>query len=337
MQDGQRPAEVALSASQQIIDTVLDRSLVLGFSKLGYLVRRRWWSVDDPERMALRGRAVVVTGANSGLGMAAAAGCAKLGARVYMLVRDLDRGRHAAEAIRVDVPEAELTVLACDVSDSESIRRCVASIRLQVDRIHGLVHNAGVLPATRSEAPDGHELTLSTHVLGPLLLTGLLRAELVAAGDARVALVSSGGMLATGVEAADPEYRRGSYRGATAYARTKRLQVAFAPILARRLEPDGVAVYAMHPGWADTPGLSQSLPGFHRMMAPLLRTPDQAADTVVWLMATRPAPPSGSFWHDRRRRPTHMLPFQSDDPVKVRAVWDYCRATLEVGGHDRVW
>jgi NAD(P)-dependent dehydrogenase (short-subunit alcohol dehydrogenase family) len=324
-----------VSRTIDVLDTILDRSVVLGYSRLGYALRQRWWNPDDPAPGALADRSVVITGANSGLGRAAAARCADLGARVLMLVRDLDRGHRAAEHIRADLPLADLVVLRCDVSDPESIRECVDGLRGRTDRIDGLIHNAGVLPATRSESATGHELTLATHVLGPLLLTGLLREHLAGSGDARVVLMSSGGMLTAGVPD-DPEYRRGHYRGARAYARTKRLQVAFTPSLARCLLKDGIAVYAMHPGWANTPGVASSLPAFHQAMAPILRTPEQAADTAAWLVATQPRPSTGTYWHDRRQRPMHLLPFVDDDPAKVRSAWEYCLESIEAEGRDRV-
>ena len=89
-----------------------------------------------------------------------------------------------------------------------------------------LVHNAGVMPPERQETADGHEVALATHVLGPLLLTELLRPVLRGRERSRVVLVSSGGMYAQKLPAHDPEYLNGSYSGTTAYARTKRMQVA---------------------------------------------------------------------------------------------------------------
>jgi len=79
------------------------------------------------------------------------------------------------------------------------------------------------------------------------------------------------------------------YRGVTAYARAKRAQVALSREWARRLAGTGITFHAMHPGWVDTPGIAAALPGFHRVMWPLLRTPGEGADTIVWLAAADPA------------------------------------------------
>ena len=119
----------------------------------------------------------------------------------------------------------------------------------------------------------------------------------------------------------DLEYRTGRYRGSAAYARTKRIQVALLPVLEQRWRSDRIAVHAMHPGWADTPGVASSLPGFHRVMRPTLRDAAQGADTAVWLAAAMPPPPSGELWHDRRTRSRHRLPWTRHGEAEVRGVW----------------
>jgi NAD(P)-dependent dehydrogenase (short-subunit alcohol dehydrogenase family) len=113
------------------------------------------------------------------------------------------------------------------------------------------------------------------------------------------------------------------YRGVTAYARAKRAQVALSREWARRLAGTGVAFHAMHPGWVDTPGIAAALPGFHRVMLPLLRTPGEGADTVVWLATAGPARlGSGRFWHDRRPRAEYRLPWTHEAPGAARLLWD---------------
>jgi NAD(P)-dependent dehydrogenase (short-subunit alcohol dehydrogenase family) len=286
------------------LDTLLDRAVVPGYSKLGYLVRRRSWPDDDPRPGALAGKRAVVTGASSGLGQETALGLARLGAAVHLLVRDESRGRAAADGIAEEVPGAELHVEVCDVSDLADVRRAADDLAARVRRLDVLVHNAGAMPAERTETPDGHELTVALHVLGPVAMTERLR-PVLAGHDARVVLVSSGGMYTQRLPVQDPDYRRGDYKGAVAYARSKRMQVALTPLMQRRWRADGIAVHAMHPGWADTPGVASSLPVFRAVTGPLLRDAQAGADTVVWLSATQPAPHGGRFWHDRAERGTH--------------------------------
>ena len=306
----------AHNAIRSLLDTALDRTIVPGYTRVGYQLRQSGWS-DDPQPDALNGRTALVTGANRGIGKAIAAGLARLGATVLLAVRDRESGEGAREEIDGDV-----RVEVCDVSDLDGVRAFAEDLTSRIPRLDVLVHNAGVLPAARTETLDGHEVTLATHVLGPVLLTELLLPILRDSSDPRVILMSSGGMYTQPLPVGDPEYRTGRYRGATAYARTKRMQVAFTPILARRWA--GVGVYSMHPGWADTPGVASALPGFRALTGPLLRTPEEGADTAVWLAATRPAPPTGLFWHDRRVRPQHyLLSTRNSDDARER-LWRYC-------------
>jgi len=313
----------------RVLDVVLDRTVVPGYSKIGYLLRRRSWRADDPAPGSMRGKRVVVTGASSGLGLATATGLARLGAEVHLVVRNLDKGRDAVADLRDEVPGAAALLHRCDLSDLDDVRALADELG-GTGPIDVLVHNAGTMLPTREETPDGHELALATHVLAPVLLTELLRPALAAAGASRVVVVSSGGMYAQKLPADDPEFRRGKYGGTSAYARTKRMQVALTPLLQERWAGDGIAVHVMHPGWADTPGVVTSLPGFHKVMGPLLRNAEQGADTVVWLAATEPAPPGGRFWHDRATRPEHYLPSTRESAADRTQLLDYVLDALSL-------
>jgi len=266
----------------------------------------------------------VVTGASGGLGAAAATGIAALGATVHLVGRKADRLADAAREIRGGVPAADLREEVCDVSDLDDVRRYAQRLTSDLGALHAIVHDAGVMPKERTESAQGHELTLATHVLGPLLLTELLRPLMEAADDGRVVWVSSGGMYTAPLTSAlvdDLQYRDGDYDGVRAYARTKRLQVVVAELLAER-HPH-LASHAMHPGWAETPGITDSLPGFAKVVAPVLRTAEQGADTMVWLVGT-PTSVTGpdGFWCDRRRRSPHYLPWTTEDPALRRRAWD---------------
>ncbi|MDZ7883345.1 MAG: SDR family NAD(P)-dependent oxidoreductase [Mycobacterium sp.] len=305
-----------------VLDGVLDRTVVPGYTRLGLAVRERFWSPLDPD--ALAGSTILVTGANSGIGKAIAAGVAGLGGTVLLTVRDRARGESARKDIFDDTPGADVQIERCDVSDLAGVRDFAADLVARVPRLDAVIHNAGVMPPERSRTDEGHELSLATHVLGPLLLTELLLPVLAESPDPRVVLMSSGGMYTQRLPADDIEYTSGHYRGAVAYARSKRIQVALTPLLANRWAAQSVMVAAMHPGWADTPGVATSLPAFRKLTGPVLRTAEQAADTAVWLTATSPTPPSGRFWHDRAVRPTHYLPSTRYSDAELQRVWTYC-------------
>ena len=200
-------------ALSRALDTVLDRAVVPGYTRIGYRLRRAAWEDGDPAPDALRDKVGVVTGAGSGLGKAAATSLARLGASVHVVVRDLAKGRDAVSEIRGEVPGAEVELHGCDVSDLSSVRAFAAALRKSVERVDVLVHNAGTMPPERTETSDGHEVAYATHVLGPVLLTELLRPVLAAAGTSRVVVVSSGGMYAQRIPVQDPEFTEGEYAG----------------------------------------------------------------------------------------------------------------------------
>ena len=147
-----------------------------------------------------------------------------------------------------------------------------------------------------------------------------------AAGPGRVLTMSSGGMYTQRFAAAELEMNPANYDGTIAYARAKRAQVMLTHEWAQRVPASDVVFHSMHPGWADTPGVESSLPGFYRVMRPLLRSPEQGADTAVWLASAPEAlEVNGAFWHDRRRRSEHRVPWTRSDE-SAAAVWDLCMA-----------
>jgi NAD(P)-dependent dehydrogenase (short-subunit alcohol dehydrogenase family) len=322
------PSHTPSHTLSRAVDTVLDRSVVLGYSTIGLGVRRHLASwPGDPAPGALTGRQVLVTGASSGLGTATAEGLARLGAEVHLVVRDLDKGARVEGELREAVPEASFRLWRCDVGDLDDVRRFAGEAAASGLTFAGIVHNAGVMPPERTESAQGHELTMSLHVLGPVLMTERLRPAL--ADGARVVLVTSGGMYAQALRDDDPDYVDGEYSPTTAYARSKRAQVELVPLLEGAW--GGLHVYATHPGWADTPGVQESLPTFRRLTRPFLRDAEGGADTTVWLCAVQPPPPGAGVWHDRRARPTSLLPGTRPTDEQRERIWAWVRRETGLG------
>ena len=157
----------------------MDRSLVLGYTTIGLAVRRALpgWPADPLPR-SLEGRHVLVTGASSGLGAATVEGLADLGAAVHMLVRDEAKGAGVADRIRATHPGAELRLWRCDVADLDDVRRFATGFAAEVPDLHAVVHNAGVMPPERTESPQGLELSMAVHLVGPVVMTEALRGPL---------------------------------------------------------------------------------------------------------------------------------------------------------------
>lgn len=312
------------------IDTVMDRSLVLGYTRIGLRVRRALpgWPAD-PLAGSLAGRHVLVTGASSGLGIATAEGLAELGATVHLVVRDETKGERVRAEIAGRLPGAKLQVRRCDVGDLDDVRRFAGEIVSELPSVAAVIHNAGVMAPKRTESAQGHELGMAVHLLGPVVMT---QALLPVLDDARVVLVSSGGLYSQELRADDPEYRKGDYSPTASYARSKRMQVEMLPLLADRWSLAGITTSAMHPGWADTPGVRESLPRFRAMTSRILRDDVEGADTSIWLAAAEPTPPSGLFWHDRRPRPINILPTTRASEEARAQAWAWLREATGVSG-----
>ena len=316
------------------VDAALEACVVPGFSRIGLAVRSRllpeYTAGDVP---AVDGRTVVITGATSGIGYAAAVALARRGAAIHFLARDRSRAERARDAIAAASGSTAISYGLADLEDLDAVRAFARDFRATRDRLDVLIHNAGAIhPQFRTDAA-GTELTILGQVVAPFLLTSLLMPALLAAAPSRVITVSSGGMYTQRLDPATLQLPASRYQGVTAYARAKRAQVALSGEWARRLAGTGVAFHAMHPGWVDTPGVAAALPGFYRVTRPVLLSPSQGADTIAWL-ATAPAAllGSGRFWHDRRPRPEYVLPWtRAKDPGTAGRLWDHLATVTATG------
>ena len=243
-----------------LVDRALEASVVGSFSRIGF-VSRRALGLIGPLDERLDGRACWVTGGSSGLGLTTAIGLARLGAQVRLVVRDEQRGASAAARIREQTGAPDVRVEVCDLSSLASVRGLASRILERDDPVHVLVHNAGVLVHQRQETRDGIELTFATNVLGPYLLTTLLLDRLRGSAPARVLFVTSGGMYTQRLAVDDLQSREGPFDGPAVYSRSKRAEMALCLEWADLLRGSGVVVHAMHPGWADSPGIRDGAAG----------------------------------------------------------------------------
>lgn len=307
------------------VDRALEASVVGSFTRIGAAVRRRLFKWEPLSAHPMNGKVSVVTGATSGLGLVAATELARLGSRVVLLVRDTERGRAVAGEIAESTGTDELTIVGADMGDLDSVRGAADVLRALAG-IDVLVHNAGALSRTRQVSPQGIEQTVAAQLIGPFLLTHLLGARLSSA-PSRVIFVTSGGMYTQPLHVDSLEMSPDAYDGVTAYARVKRAQVSLVERWAPQLHHRAITMTAMHPGWADTPGIRASLPTFHRLVGPMLRAPSQGADTIVWLASAPGAgAPPGWLWLDRMQRSPHRLrrTRRSDTAAERARLWTFC-------------
>lgn len=317
---------------RSLVDDALEVTVVGSFSRIGPAVRRRLFGWQPPKSGGLTGRTILVTGPTSGLGRAATGELAGLGARVILVGRSQERLRRLSAELVALHGEDRFPVVVADMGSLTSVRAAVARILESETRLDVVVDNAGAIFAERVEGPDGMEATMALMVVGPFALVAGLLPILRATPGSRVIAVTSGGMYTQPLPLDDLQYRVGTYVGARAYARAKRAQVALMREWAIRLRGDGVAFAAMHPGWADTPGLADTLPGFYRVMRRLLRTPAAGAETITWL-ASHPDPAgiSGGLYLDRRRRPFDRFPATRLSKLDRRRLWGLVAELAGVG------
>jgi dehydrogenase/reductase SDR family protein 12 len=318
----------------RLADELLEASVLGSFSRLGIELRARLLPEFAAARpLDLTGRRVVITGATSGIGLAAATELAGRGAAVHFLARSRPRAERARSQIAAATGRTAVSFGLGDLEDLDSVRRFAEEYTAAHSRLDVLIHNAGAMNPEYRAGAAGLELTVASQVLAPFALTRLLLPALraprpAAAAPARVITVSSGGMYTQRLDPAALLEPPARYRGARAYAQAKRAQVALSAEWARRVPAAEVAFHALHPGWVATPGIAAALPRFDHLMRPLLRTPEQGADTIAWLAGADPAAlGSGAFWHDRRRRPTRRLPGTRDaTPDAATWLWDWLAA-----------
>lgn len=315
------------------VDTVLEVPIVSSFSRIGYDIRRRTDDWSDLASYDLTGRVVALTGGTSGIGLAAARRFAAAGATLVITGRRAEKNEVVVRELTETSGNSQVSHVAADMGDLDQVRALADELRTAHGRLDVLVHNAGALSAERRESAAGIEATVASQVVGPFLLTSLLLDRLRDTGDARVITMSSGGMYTAGLTVSKLEMNGDDYNGTEQYARAKRAQVTLNELWAERHPSTAIRFHAMHPGWAATPGVDDALPGFAKVMGPILRTPDQGADTLVWLAADDEAlESSGAFWLDRRLRSIHKLPAtrRTDTTERREALWAWVAAAAGV-------
>lgn len=274
----------------------------------------------------MRGKTVIVTGANSGFGFETALALAGLGAHVVMACRDRGRGEQAREQIVEAQPDASLELLLVDLGDHGSITEFVSTFLSKHERLDVLINNAGVYLPDRERSPDGVELVFATNVLAYHALIRELEPVLRASAPARV--INVGSDFAGDLDLDDLQFETRRYDGRRAYRQSKACDRMLTREWARRFEGSGVTVNAMAPGLVIT-GLyrhtGSALKMFMRLLARMFgRSVEEGADTMIWLAsADEPAGRTGEFFDHREAKPC-----QFEDAAAERRLFEYCESLL---------
>src|SRR5215203_20744 len=238
----------------------------------------KWTTADIPDQT---GRTAVITGANTGLGYETAAALAAKGAHVVLAVRNLDKGKAAADLITRATPGASVGLQELDLTSLESVRAAADQLQANYDEIDLLINNAGVMMTPKSTTKDGFELQFGTNHLGHFAFTGLLFDHILAAPGSRVVTVSSVGhrFARNGIRFDDLQWEK-DYGRVAAYGQAKLANLMFTYELQRRLQGTRTVAAAAHPGGSRTE-LSRNLPTAVRVvegvLQPLFQGPEMGA------------------------------------------------------------
>jgi NAD(P)-dependent dehydrogenase (short-subunit alcohol dehydrogenase family) len=254
-----------------------------------------WTTGDIPSQ---RGKRIIVTGANRGLGWHAALELARAGARVTLTARRQVEAEVAAARIRAQAPDAVLDTAILDLTDIGSVRAMAAAQLADPQPIDTLVNNAGVMALPRREVSiDGFERQFATNVLGPFLLTGLLLPAILRAPGPRVVTVSSMAHTMGGPTPLEDLNSERDYRPTRAYAKTKLANILFTRELQRRADGRLLAV-ACHPGASQTDlsaASSRPLRFVTRAMWPMMQSAARGAEPTLRAATAADATPGGFY------------------------------------------
>jgi retinol dehydrogenase 14 len=276
----------------------------------------------DNSNGGMGGTTVLITGGTSGIGKATAVAMAAMGANVVVVGRNQERGGAAVEEIKAQSHNESVELMLADLSVQAEVRRLAEEFLERYDRLDVLVNNAGLVQSKRTETPDGIETTLAINHLAPFLLTNLLLGCLEQSAPSRVITVSSEAQRWGTMDFEDMQSRR-KYRGFPVYGMTKLANIMFTYELAERLDGTGVVVNCLHPGSVGT-NFGQNNRGamalFFRTFKPFMRSPEQGADTLIWLASSPEVDGvSGKYFSDRKEIEAKKVAY---DPAARRRLWE---------------
>jgi NAD(P)-dependent dehydrogenase (short-subunit alcohol dehydrogenase family) len=266
------------------------------------------------------GKTLVITGATSGIGAAAAQALAKQGARIVFIARDRQRGQTTLAKLRSITPKCDHQVHYADLSRVDEMKRVATDIAASEPRIDVLINNAGILANSRQVTLEGIELTFAVNHLSYFVITHLLRERLAA--DARIVNTASRAH-ARGTVAFDDLQSTRRYVGREVYSMTKLCNVLFTRELARRLANTSITVNCMSPGFvatrwgANSGGLVQRALNVAKVFA---RTPEQGAQTMLHLASSPDvAKITGGYFHDCKQLEPSA---EAQNPDVAQRLWD---------------
>jgi NAD(P)-dependent dehydrogenase (short-subunit alcohol dehydrogenase family) len=268
----------------------------------------------------MRGKTVVITGATSGIGAAAALDLARMGARIVFTARDAERGRATLAGLTRANPDVAHDLVLADLTTLAGMAAAADGVLAKARRIDVLANNAGAIFQSRELTSDGLEKTFAVNHMSYFVMTRRLRGAL--APDARIVSTASVAHTAGRLDLDDLSLERG-YSVFGAYGRSKLCNILFTRELARRLAATGITANCFHPGGVNT-GFGDNMHGLAKAAFGLVKrfmlTPEQGADTLVWLASSAEAEGLSGGYYVKRKLTQPSLAAR-DDVLGAR-LWD---------------
>lgn len=294
------------------------------FTETGYELAEKRFVPSDTD-VDLKHEFIMITGANSGIGKAAAMELAKKGATIYLVCRNRKRGEEAVEEIKNESQNNNIHLFISDLSSPQQSLKFTYDFIKSERPLTTFCANAGCMVNDFELIDEKYDANFATNTLSPYIFIRELMPVLQKAEQPKIFITSSGGMYTAKL---DPDCQKiqkiKNYKGIDVYAQNKRQQVEIAEYFAKK-HPE-IFIASWHPGWVDTPAVRTSMPGFYERMKNKLRPVEHGADTLVWL-ACQKSPlekfKNGEFFGDREVLSKHFpLAFTTSSESDVKTFID---------------
>ena len=256
----------------------------VGLIGMSYVLRQ-WYIKMCTSKVRLDGKVVIVTGANTGVGLCTVIDLARRGAIVIMACRNMNKGEQALEQAKKESGSKDLVLLKLDLSTLKSVRDFAKEFLSRYSKLHILINNAGIMMCPYSKTEDGFEMQIGTNHFGHFVLTNLLLKVLKESAPSRVVTVSSIGHQFGKMDFEDINFEKRPYSKLAAYGQSKLANILFAKELHNKVKDHGITSYALHPGSVNTElgrydfGASIYYSTFGLLYG---RTPVQGAQTSIY-------------------------------------------------------
>jgi NAD(P)-dependent dehydrogenase (short-subunit alcohol dehydrogenase family) len=271
----------------------------------------------------MKDKTVVITGATSGLGRATALQLAQKGAFVVIIARSKSKANEVIEEIKNDGGKAQFII--ADLSSMKETKEATENISKIVDRFDVLINNAGAYFPKYSVTSEGFESTLALNYLSPFLLTHYLleKLEKTASKYGEVRIINISSIMHKGpINWENLNYKKTTYNSSSAYYQSKHMLTSFTYFLSRKLKESGITVNCIHPGFVKTALAQSDYPFPMNLIVPIFalligESPDQAADTLVWLALSNEVNGiNGEYIHHRKIKKS--WPQTRDEKAQIR-------------------